>query len=666
MEYERLLFSELRLIAVSAGDAAPDNASLVKAMTANEELKALGYALSPRDIIALSVSPDIDGFVSRVREYIGDVKADPMYPGFPSQVMEMDEAVFRFHQLVHYFTTYGMESILNTEVIRGWLPPHDETERLAPDDTLLAAKTIALIDREEMYSLPYRRILSKTERMDDKERLIVSECVDHLSPEQITSVEIRFKQNLLYSYSAVFFSAALSSGAKLDCLHSLCQHTGDVWKCMDYALTRAGFSFKTSQKRLTVKLLESYPSADFKANLILSNKKAERTLLMLKHLDFNEYSRSPEHMQAVADLRGGALRSWEARAKYLVTVHDPRALEYYSERPGMLLRHMTFLMRNGYDSEQIYAALAPTADSLKTQTLVSLANHFFDPSQFEDKARSAEAATVSGMVKDLLSGRLSAAETPLRGKKVYVDMDDFDLDLSIVKTNDKSAEGGYIRSGLAYRIPENINRLRFFIYWNDEQKVDVDLHASAETTDGKQINIGWNAEFKSGALVFSGDITHSDAAEYFDIDLSSAKKYIDNVSVNINLFSGYDTFAEVDECFVGAMAVGRVGEEVKLYDPKNCFFTHYLRGKYKQLHYGYVDVTNRVIIFDGIPNTYGQYYSTDHSVAFPVSEYLRLLFEAQSVQTVTSREEADAVLVMGKPSADCELSLIDHNFFMDY
>lgn len=109
MHYDQLLFSELRLAAVSFDTAPLTEENMVKAMTVNTELRALGYTLSAADIVALAKSADADGLPERVRSYIGDVKAKPMYPDFPSQVMEMDEAVFRFHQLVHYFSTYGIE-----------------------------------------------------------------------------------------------------------------------------------------------------------------------------------------------------------------------------------------------------------------------------------------------------------------------------------------------------------------------------------------------------------------------------------------------------------------------------------------------------------------------------------------------------------------------------
>lgn len=666
MNFNQLLFSELRLVCISDNSSELHEASLVKAMTVNEELLQLGYTLSPKDLVRLSKTLGVDNFADRVRSYIGDVKAKPMYPNFPSQVMALDEAVFRFHQLVHYMSTYGIEDFTGAKVTRGWLPETSDTEKVVSDETILSAQVIALVDVKDEYILPYRKILSRTERMDDKQRLIVLECLKKLTAEQLGSIKIPFKQNLLDVFYFIFTSSDLDSDKKLEHLHSICQHTGDVWKCMDYALTCEKYHFKTSQKRLIVKLLESFPISDFKANLILSNKKGERTILMLKFIDFNEYSRKKEFSDAVSSFRSGELHSWESRAKFLVENKDPNALDYYAQRPGMMLRNITYLIRNDYKTQDILARLLPNAASLKTQTLISLMSFFSRPESAWKDNNYYEAQCVLDIISPLLIERLSANQTELKGKKIYIDMPEYDLDQSTIRVTDKSSEGGYIRSGLAYRIPENAQRIRFFVYWNDKKRVDVDLHGRAFGLDGEQIYIGWNTDYKSGALVFSGDITHSDAAEYIDIDLTTAKYTVDTVSANINLYSGYNTFKEIDECFVGAMAVSKTGEDVKLYDPKNCFFTHYLTGKYRKINYGYVDVQNRVIVFDGVVNKSEGYYGTMvRNNAFSLNNYLEVLFKSQNAQAVSIVEEADIILVMGKPSKDNEISLIDNNFFME-
>jgi hypothetical protein len=300
--------------------------------------------------------------------------------------------------------------------------------------------------------------------MTDKECRIIAVCAKELSPETLAGIKVRFKQNMLMLFHAVFAAEALTSAQKLTCLHALCQHTGDVWKCMDYALTRAGFHFKTSQKRLLVRLLESFPLADFRGNLILSGKKRERTLLMLRYLDFNGYVRKPEYKEAVADLRAGRLHSWESEVKKLVSRKAPEALDAYAERPGMMLRHLTYLLRNGYAVKDLFDRLLPHAAELSPQTLVNLVTFFSRDTSGLDDLHYQEAVVLRQMLRYLLQARLSANETVLRGKKVYVSMPDFDLDRSTVRIADKSAEGGYIRSGLAYRIPEEVRCIRFFVY----------------------------------------------------------------------------------------------------------------------------------------------------------------------------------------------------------
>lgn len=657
MNFNQMLLSEFRLVPVNFNtDFSEEN--LVKAITANEELKQVGYTLKPADIIQLAKSSNLNSFVQEFRGLLGDVKAKPMYPNFPTQVMGMDEAVFRFHQMLHYFSTYGVEFFTGVEVSKGWLPEVEDTEKIKDDTTLLDAKVVTLIAEDDKFVIPYRKILSRNERMTDKDRLIMIECLKNLTPHQMV-VNVAFKQNALLAFDAIFTSE-LDSDQKFNALKGLCQHTGDIWKCVDYSLTRADFHFKTSQKKLIVKLLESYDLNDFRANLVLSAKKGARVILVLQYLSYNTYSRKDEYKQAVADLRSGKLSSWEAEAKMMVSYGVPEALPFIAKRPGMMIRMLTYLLRNGYSVEDITANLVPNSGSLKTQTIISLLNFF---GKKKDESDSEEASKVYSIAETALMSRMSAMDTPLRNKKVYLDVaDEFDLDHSELRVTDKSSEGGYIRSGFAYKIPDNVKRLRFFVYWNDEQRVDVDLHGAAVDKSGDSISIGWNGDYDKCGIVFSGDITHSNAAEFIDIDLETD---VAIASFNINLYSGKSAFGEIEECYVGCMAVDQLGQKVKLYNPKNCFFTHYLTGKYRTINYGYVDVVNRCIVFDGNQANNDWYSVKDRNLSYPLSRYINDLLSAQSSVVVNTPEEADICLVMGKPSRDNDVSLIDNNLFLE-
>ena len=661
MKYHKLLLDELRFVVYEKGDASLTEQLLTKAVTVNENLKSLGYTLSPADIAALAVSPSLDSFYETVKGMMGTVDAAPMYPGFPQQVMDMDEAVFRFHQLVHYFSTYGLELLFGVEVHKGWLPCPEESGKAAEQDAVLQEKVIRLLPTQEAYIAPLRTILSRKERMTLPERQIVRAAIANVSAEDAGSLNIRFKENMNAVYAIVFDMA--DREAAFSILRGLCQHTGDVLRCIDVLLGKHRFHFRTSQKRFLVKLLESYPVKDFRANLVLSGKSARRNILLLNYIDYSVYSRSAAHMDAVNELRDGKLRSWESIAKTMLATGNDGTLDFIAQRPGMMLRMVAWLLRSGYAQDAIARKLSEKADALSIQTLVTNLNHFGKLTEEE----RADAATLFSVFEQLLRAHMAGMDTVLRNKKVALAMPEFDLDVSELHCNEKSAEGGFIRSGIAYRLPEGINTLRFFVYWNDESRVDIDLHVGYSDLEGQNHSVGWNQSFRDSGVVFSGDITHSNAAEYIDIDLSAP---IDKVNANIHLFSGKSGFQDVGTCYVGMMAVPEGqsdGEHYDLFKEANCFFSHHLRQDCATVNYGYIDVQNRCIVFDGAPQAwhYDWYAGVEHRQgAFSLRRYLECLMAAQNA-TVCDAEEADVVLVMGKPRSEKEISLIDANFLMD-
>ncbi len=724
--FAELLFSELRLVSFRDSATELDENNLVKAVTVNDELINIGYTLSPKDIVRLSRSESLDGFFDYVKSLVGDVKAAPMYPDFPTQVMELSEAQFRFHQILHYMSTYGMEEIMGTPVEKGWLPNPDAPKKTEEDTRILESKVIGLIPEDEMYIKAVSKVTGKSERMTDKELLIVKQAVGFCTTEQLSALRVPFKQNLFELFYCIFTNETLDSAGKLSALKAICQHTGDVWKCIDYAITRSHYHFRTSQKKVLVKLLESYPSRDFRENLVLSDKKAERIKVILPFISFDNLSRNPEHKKSVADLRNGELRSWASTAVKLINTNPDEAIEFIAKRPGELFRKINWLIKKGCSKDKLKDALVKSSEKLSIQTLVTTLNKFgetlskyknfdFDaefqekPIRFDDEfeygddytaeefniyrleqmkeslatrksniekreefeKKKAEiiniikrAENVFNICEYALAERMKSITTGLEGKKVYCDFHNYDIDMSVINCNEKSDEGGYLRSGLAIKLPENVDRLRFFVYWNHPTRVDVDLHASAVDIDGKDIYIGWSRDFRTGdaSIVFSGDITHSDAAEYIDFDMNSNLKQI---TANINIYDGVPTFKELQEVYVGIMAVKKLDQKVKHYSSKNCFFSHYLTGNYRMINYGYIDVENRVLIFDG--STTNDVYSNavHNKPMFSLGDYLDMLFEAKNIEIVETREEADTVLIMEKASKENEISLIDSNFFMN-
>lgn len=656
--YRQNLLEQLRLAVFEDSQNELTDANMVKAMTVNEELKNLGYCLTAPDIVKLARSDSLETFYPEFRKLIPDVEAKPMYPNFPTQVLEIDEATFRFHQICHYMSTYGVEELAalfgqNYEVRKGWLPEVEDTEKTVSDDTLLKAKTLELINTDDMYSVPFRKLLAKTERLTAQELEIIEEALVHVDVLSF-DYDIPFKQNMMKVFWALFNLEDHDTAVKA--ARSLCQHTGDVLKCLDYCLTHRDYSFTTSEKKMLVKLIESYPVEDWKANVILSNKKARRTIQVLQYLSYNRFSRSEGHKEVVRALRNGELSSWESQVKAMLSKKEEGVIDFIAKRPGMLVRWTNWLVKLGYDSEEIKTALVENSTALSTKTLALACTLL---GKKEDKTAAYDVLLAA------LKAKLSHLDSPFRNRKVFIDEGRLDLGHSMLLA--KGDEAGYVRNGLAYKIPEDIMILRFFVYWNDKNRVDIDLHASGSNKQGLAVNVGWDSDFRTSGVCHSGDITHSDAAEFVDANMEGN---LVEVQFNVNLYYGRDTFDQIDKCFIGLMAVKKFGKEIKLYDPKNCFFYNEIRSKTRTLNYGYVNVQEKYLCLDGTPTEAqwmdGVYTMANHVTSkLTLSEYLRILMEAQNATVVDKPEDAEIELVMEKPEKEGQISLIDNNFFFE-
>lgn len=656
--YQKLLLSELRFAIIKEQPLQQTNQTLIEAVTLNENLISLGYVLKPEDVIRLSKDKTLYTFYNTIQSLIDNIEANPMYPNFPIQVMEMDEATFRFHQLVHYFSTYGIESLFDGEVKKGWLPSVASTKKTERDSLKLDAKVIELLTLEEAYTKPLQKILAKRERMTIPECQIVAEACKNVPFSFFQSLSIPFKENLLKIFQIIFDNT--EGDSRIQLLHALCQHTGDVLRCADYTISQKRYKLKKAERRAFVHLLETYPIADFKANLMLSHKKEKRNKVVLNYMNFNEFSRSKEHKKIVFEFRNGQLKSWEGEAKALLASQDADVLNFIAKRPGLMLRWVAWLIRLGYAPQEIANKLSENVETISLQTLVTTLTHF---GQEFDEDKQVESTQVYNVFYEVLSKRLEALNTPLKSHKIFIDEGMFSFADSLIECNTKSEEGGYIRSGLAVRIPEDVKRLRFFVYWDDKQRVDVDLHASGLLIDGRPLHIGWNSSFKEYGVCFSGDITHSNAAEYIDVDLS--RDEVDYINANINIYSGKPNFKSIEKCFVGIMGVNDLGERVRLYDPANCFFSHNLQSDNSSINYGYIDVQRRLLVFDGKQRD-GYSFEKLKRSCFSLKEYIKMLIESQGAKVVKDKEKADFILSIEKVEAENNLSLIDENFFMEY
>lgn len=663
------LWDTYRMVAISMkpSEKGVTDESLVKAMTIQKEMDRIGYSLSPDNIIKIAGLKCIDTFFKDFRANLRYVSVEPMYPDFPSQVISMSEAQYRFNQILHYMSTYGIEEMTGAAVSKGWLPESVETKKDKDDISLMESRNVLLIDENDMYEIAWSKILSKKERCTLSESNVIAECCNYIQMSDLCPVA--FKENICIIADIILNNAP---GRFVYVMTKLCQHTGDVWKCLNYIL-RHKRHLRTSQKRLIIKLLEWYPISDFKANLCLSNKKESEIIHMLNFLSYNRLSKSDVHKRLIAELRNSDLKSWESYIKKHITDHE--IIEEISKRPGMMFRWMKWLLTNGYSKYDILEHM--DASALSAQTIVNTIAAFRDENYiFKLSEKYNDSMYAFRLASDLteicmrLLLRKMSCNYIFKGKKVYFDnRENIDLDHTIVNHAHKSVVPG-IAAYTAYKIPENANVIRFFTYWNDPSRVDVDLHSYAYDKNGRTVHIGWNSSRYSNGICTSGDITHSDAAEYIDVDLNSpdVPNYI---CCEVTAYNR-DRFSKIETCFAGLMAVNGLGADVKLYNHKNCFFSHDLTSIDKSsICYCVIDVINKYVIFIGA-DTCAKAYTMpkvkDLSCGLSIREYRDILYKSQYAVVVDDISEADvvlSVLPVETPENVESYNLVDVNYWLD-
>lgn len=670
---DKLLFTELRILVSDNDEKMKSNLiDLNKALADTKNLEALGYKLKFEGVAKLakdySVNKNLKPLYERVLEFNPDIEVSPMYPNFPEQVLEMDELEFRTHQLIHYLTTYGLEEILGVEIKEGWLPKNEIKERIE-DKSIVELKTLDYITRDRAKAIVINNLIGKKERLQPKE-IELAKMVIFEDDTQIIE-DIPFKENI-----GLIFTDAIINGNKekrkiaLNHIANVIQHPGDVLDIVEQVIVKNKYKhLKTMVKRAFVDMLEGFPIDAIEENLASnrwSNKflgkgakprSINRNIALIDYLSYNRFSKNEKAKEMVNKLKSGELLSWNQKLERAYSDNQLNdVLNLLKQRPGIYFRQLNRLLSLNADKTIINRHMAELGGELKTQSIVSALNNFEGDSE-----------VVLQFYTALVSNLRNKEIDELKGKKIFIKENEVDFDNSKIEIVDKFEEGGYITNGMAIKIPENSKFIRFFTYWNDERRIDIDLHANAEMANDNVAHVGWNGMHKyDDILVHSGDITHSNAAEYIDLDVEKAKQVgIKRIQFNINSFTGIP-FKDVEEMFTGLMAVSELNQEVKLYDSKNVIFRHDIQNKSMAIDYAYIDIDkNLIYILGSSQNIHNDRNLTEEiKVNLSVSDYLKILAISQNATIVNDINQADVILGLAKDDQENYFSLLDKNFFM--
>lgn len=674
-------------------------------------------AIANGDISRADASVKRLGTCSVLSHAFPDVDAKPMFPNFPSQVENMSGLEYRFHQVLHYMSTYGVEQAVadvffdgdtdKVNVRNGYLPDVEDTEKTRDDESVhgvLKRRPVTVIATLDGVWEHVTDVLSRKVRASGCELQLAADMIAGGDTIGITGqkVTVGFKENaeqivrLLIGHGEGVGSDAITAACRI-----LMSNPMDVLKCFSHIVdeqcrhkdsykvigTRVRSARKTHistrVKRGFANALLEYGVDSIVGNLADAHADVRNSV---KYMSLKRFCKSDADYGRIMDAVNGKVRSWNSKTESLFSAlgdirgiatgtdtcltaakREAEALtlgdvcEHLTERPGVLLRTLTRLVRNGLTVEKAkrFGVIDALAEKASMATLLKMVTQFsverVDNARIgEDERRKLlEYVTAGYLARGALLKRLAMVPeyAALRSKRVFFDCGRFSDHGSLVIPNDSGEKTSGTPVGMAYAIPHDdaIRRLRFFTFWdNARPRVDVDMHAYGFDENGVQIaHIGWNSSFDESGITTSGDVTTSDnSVEYIDVDVRRALAHgIRYIEIHNKIYNVYDVrcWDDIDTCFCGCTVVGSDETDVRLYDKQNVVYRYDLTGK------GHDELTCVIDLHDLYARVYRGECLGLRSAKYTLNDYIADVCMANGISRVYGKENAfedeDVVIV---------------------
>lgn len=544
--------------------------------TIQRNLAAYGYGLAP-DLEARVASLGADGAASFYRRLERELKVmlgahrifRPLYPGFPSQVMELAEGELYLNALRHY---WGLVDEFPDDVHRS---PSKEQPKLRPIRLGTVSDLESVFTRLAQAKTPY----SPQDR-DDVARFIVQygQSITRRLP-----ATMGCKENL-----AVMVGTMLREGFDPEGLDSSVKTATDVLRIAvgisggDASLAQPT-KFGRLSRAIRARLLGWIERSA--ARLEDMQRWEGRWIRLGERLHPGEYaSRFPLTAEAFSALRNGRReRGFNSRIETALEkpagAQQPpawgdgpaEALELLKSRPGELARRLDLLLRRG-GGDQILEAFAEVASKVSTPVLLQVLVHFRHRSRpglrvFFPKGQVANVFARSDALQPIEPGYVSDvisicdhtlvtrfAKLPPLGR-CYLDPA---LARYLAPFSQRSASKALRTIVRGSRLPiDDSPTLRFFIWWrNARGRVDIDLSAAMYADNFRYIDTLAYYNLRNFGAVHSGDIVDAPkgASEFIDIDVDRCRELgVRYIVACINNFTG-QAFCDLPECFAGWMA----------------------------------------------------------------------------------------------------------------
>ncbi|CAM4313162.1 TerD family protein [Paenibacillus xylanexedens] len=547
--------------------------------TALKNIEALGYTFSDELMQAMR-QPSKEQFEATYHQLVADlrvmvgahVKYQPMYAGFPMQVMQADEAELYLNAIIHYLT--------NLTVV---CPDQQSLERM-PLLEKTDLKVIGLGNKQAFQTL-IRQIIEAKGSISETDKADIDTVLEYADPEEVDALlpgEIPFKENVGF----VVASLLKHEKANIDRIGPYFKTASDVlrlavaWSDGDVSLAAASpfRKFKRRERRLLLGLLEQCGSI---TEDMLRYK--DRWIRLGEILHPSEYKlRYPRCEEAFDILRNNKPYStFNGSVELAFQYRNVWSLiDLLSQRAGEFARRLDHLLRMTEDEAYVLLAFGEVLEQVSTPVLLQVRQHFARRNEPQDlriffpKGNVAKAYAVPNELPEIDEATCQdvvqlceqalverfAALAPLG--KTYVDPQLHDYLVPFSQRSVSKALHTIVRGS---RVPmAEGDTIRFFNWWKEGDvdgkstgRVDIDLSAVMYDKDWNYVeHISYtNLRSSNYKAVHSGDIVTAPngASEFIDLHIPSIVAHGGRYVVATLLSFTSHPYCDLPECFVGWM-----------------------------------------------------------------------------------------------------------------
>lgn len=538
--------------------------------TAQKEIESLGFIFSDALVLRLKTL-SVESLTALLRSLIKDLRTitgahrvhAPLYPNFPTQVLNATDAELYLNAILHYLTLRRLpqEQQARPPLLHGRSPRIIELGTLEEFEAIFtrlagSRTSLSLQDREDLawfirqYQVQVLRLMPPSAPFKENLAVIGGALYRHAESEPIVDF---LKTTLKTATDILRFMVAFNDG--------------DV----SLALPVKFRTMKRRQRRFVLQLLEQLGSPQ--EDMRRWPEQWKRLGEVIHPGEFAErYPKAFAGFEMVRNKR--PIASFNGSIERFLEQGDvPNASLALTSRPGEFTRRLDHLLRSSTQPDQVLAQFAQIASRVATPVLLQALSHFQQRRNqialrtFFPKGQLAKVYATpdhrSPLQPDLIAAVVGNCERALKAcfatlpllGPCYVDPA---LSQYLVPLAQRSASRSLrtlVRGSRLY-LPD-ARFIRLFLWWkNGNGRTDIDLSAVfyGSNFDYRDTVSYYNLKGYGG--YHSGDIVDAPqgAAEFIDLDLRRLREAkIRFVVASLNSYTE-QAYCDLPECFAGWMA----------------------------------------------------------------------------------------------------------------